>query len=330
MRAVWYECPGPPADVLVVGEMDRPEPAPGEVRVRVHASGVNPSDTYGRSGATGPMAFPRVVPDQDGAGVIDAVGPGVSADRVGERVWVYEATWRRPSGTAAEYTTVPERRAVRLPDGVSFEVGACLGVPAMTAHRCVFADGPVGGQTVLVTGGAGAVGSLAIQLARWAGAQVITTISSGAKTEAARAAGADHIVNYRAEDAAEAILRLTGGSGVDRVVEVDFGGNLATTLRVLKDGGAVAAYASRGAPEPTLPFRAFMAKNPTFRFVLVYSMPEPAKSAAMADITRALEQGALRPALGARFPLERLADAHAAVESWSVIGNVVVEVGPSA
>src|SRR5579859_5412295 len=181
MRAAWYERQGAPDDVLHVGALDVPEPAAGEVRVRVHASGVNPSDTYGRSGRQAPMPFSRVIPHQDGSGVIDAVGAGVPADRLGEHVWVYEATWNRPGGTAAEYTVVPARRAIRLPGGIDFDLGACLGIPAMTAHRAVFADGPVTGQTLLVTGGAGAVGSAAIQFARWGGARVVATVSSDAK-----------------------------------------------------------------------------------------------------------------------------------------------------
>lgn len=330
MRAAWYERQGDPADVLELGDVDRLEPGPGEVRVRVYASGVNPSDTYGRSGRTGPMAFARVIPHQDGAGIVDSVGPGVAPDRAGDRVWVYEATWQRPGGTAAELTVVPAQRAVRLPDGISFEEGACLGIPAMTAHRAVFADGAVRGQTVLVTGGAGAVGTAAIQLARWGGATVVTTISSEDKAAVARAAGAHHVVNYRTEDVPAAVRRLVGAHGVDRVVDVDFGGNLATSLQVIGPNGVLASYASRGEPEPKLPFRALMQKNVTVHAILVYSMAESAKAAAMADVTRALEEGALRPVIGARLPLERIAEAHTAVEHGSVIGNVVLELAPGA
>src|SRR4051812_31123632 len=218
MRAAWYERQGAAADVLQIGERDRPEPGPGEVRVRIHASGINPSDTYGRAG-TQPMAFPWVIPHQDGAGVIDAVGADVAPQRIGERVWVYEATYNRQGGTAADYCVVPAARAVRLPDGVDFEVGACLGIPAMTAHRAIFADGPVDGQTVLVTGGAGAVGSTAIQLLVWGGAAVLATVSSEEKASAARASGAAHVINYREQDVAAEVARLSGGAGVDRVVE---------------------------------------------------------------------------------------------------------------
>jgi NADPH2:quinone reductase len=310
--------------VLQVGRLERPEPGPGEVRVRVEASGVNPSDTYGRAGSQAPMAFPRVVPHQDGAGVIDAVGGGVPPSRIGERVWVYEATWDRPGGTAAEYTVVPAARAVRLPDNVGFDAGACLGIPALTAHRAVFADGPVTGQVLLVTGGAGAVGGTAIQLAKWGGATVIATVSSEQKAGEAREVGADHVINYRAQDVVAEIKRLTDDAGVDRIVEVDFGGNLPVSLQIIKLHGVIAAYATRGNPEPKVPFRALMQKNALVRPILVYTMPESAKAAGAADVTRALASGALQPRIGAWLPLEQIADAHAAVERGAIIGNVVL------
>jgi NADPH2:quinone reductase len=314
MRAAWYERQGEPEDVLQVGTLDRPEPGPGEVRVRIHGSGVNPSDTYGRSGRMGPLAFPLVVPHQDGAGVIESVGPHVPAERIGERVWIYEATWNRPGGTAAEFSVVPAQRAVRLPDGIDFDAGACLGIPAMTAHRAVFVDGPVNDQVVLVTGGAGAVGTAAIQFAKWGGATVLATVSSEAKAAAARDAGADHTINYKTDDVVAVVQHLTQSAGVDRIVEVDFGGNLPTSLQIVKLHGTIASYATRGDPEPKVPFRALMLKNITVHGILVYTMPEPAKAAAMADVTRALREGALRPLIGARLPLDRIADAHAAVE----------------
>ena len=326
MRAAWYERQGLADEVLQVGERDRPEPGEGEVRVRVHASGVNPSDTYGRSGRQGPMAFAWVIPHQDGAGVIDAVGPGVPRERVGERVWVYEATWNRQGGTAAEYCVVPAARAVPLPDNIDFEGGACLGIPAMTAHRAVLADGAVEGRTILVTGGAGGVGSTAVQLAVWGGATVFATVSSDEKARVARECGASEILNYREQDVAAEIKRLTGNAGVDRVVDVDFGGNLATTLAVLKPDGVVASYASRGAEKPEVPFRQLMVKNITVHAILVYTMAESAKRAAMQDITRALEAGALRPLIASRLPLDRIADAHAHGERVSSVGNTVLQI----
>jgi NADPH2:quinone reductase len=218
------------------------------------------------------------------------------------------------------------QRAVRLPEGVDFEAGACLGIPAMTAHRAVFADGPVQGRTLLVTGGAGGVGSTAIQLAVWGGATVLATVSSDDKAEAARAAGAAHTINYRQQDVAAELKRLTGDSGVDHIVEVDFGGNLATSLQVLKPNGSIASYASRGDDKPAVPFRQLMVKNITVYAILVYTMAESAKEAAMADITRALEAGGLRPLITHRLPLERIAEAHAHVEKVASIGNTVLQI----
>ena len=212
MKAVWFEQNGP-AQVMQVGEMPEPEPGPGEVRIKVISSGVNPSDWKRRLGTTSPMAFPRVIPHQDGAGVIDRVGPGVPASRIGQRVWLFESQFGRPFGTAAEYTVQPSGHAVAMPDSISFEQGACLGVPAMTAHRCLFADGPLEGKVVLVPGGAGAVGHYAVQEAKLAGATVISTVSSDHKAAIATAAGADHIVNYRTEDVVARIMDITGGEG---------------------------------------------------------------------------------------------------------------------
>ena len=322
MRAVWYDRQGPP-DVLQVGDLPTPEPGPGEVRVRVHASGVNPSDTYGRSGRLAPMPFPRIVPHQDGAGVIDAVGQGVPGERLGERVWVFEATWNRRGGTAAEYTVVPSARAVRLPDGMSFLEGACVGVPVLTAHRAVFLSGPVRGKTVLVTGGAGSVGRYAVQFAKWGGAaSVLATVSSDQKAAAARSAGADHVIDYKREDVPETIKRLVGT--VDHIAEVDLGGNLATTLAILAPCGSVAGYASRGNPEPTVPWRALMNRNASLHGVLVYSMPEAAKQAAIADVAAASADGALQHAIAATFALEQTAEAHTAVEAGTLIGHAVI------
>jgi len=329
MRAAWYERNGPAAEVLKLGELPVPEPGPGEVRVRVITSGLNPTDVKARAGSR-PMGYPRVVPHQDGAGVIDKVGAGVPASRVGERVWLYIVQWQRAWGTAAEYTVVPARLAVTLPANTSFAEGACLGIPAVTAHRCLFADGPLGGQTVLVTGGAGAVGHYAVQLAKWAGARVIATVSSAEKAKLAALAGADHTVNYRAGDTAAEILALTGGTGVDRIVDVDFGANLPVSVKVLKTNGTIATYASMGEPEPKLPFYALMAKNATIRAVLLYTMPERAKDEAARDVAHLVETGRLVHVIGARFPLERIVEAHQAQESGKVTGNIVVDVAEGA
>lgn len=323
MRAVWYERNGA-ADVLQIGEMADPQPGPGEVRVRIVTSGVNPSDWKRRQGLTRRMEFPRVIPHQDGAGVIDRVGPGVPESRLGERVWLYQAQIGRPFGTAAEYTVQPTERVIPLPPTTSFAEGAGLGVPAMTAHRCVCADGPVAGKTVLVTGGAGAVGHYAIQFAKLHGAQVIATVSSDQKAQIALAAGADYTVNYRTEDTVQRLMDITDGAGVDHIVEVDFAGNFAVSREVLRSNGVLAVYAAGVAPQPPIPLQ-FKASNITVRFVLVYDMPEPAKQAAVHEITRLLEGSKLRHLAGPHFPLEAVREAHLAVEGGA-IGKVVLEV----
>ena len=325
MKAAWYEKIGPAKEVIQIGELDTPKAGSGEVRVRLYASGVNPSDVKARVGPRG-EEYPRIVPHSDGAGIIDQVGPDVDPSRVGERVWVYNGQWQRPMGTAAEYITLPNSQVTHLPDSLSFAEGACLGIPAMTAHRCLFADGPIDGQTVLVTGGTGAVGHYALQLAKWAGATVITTISTPEKAERAQEAGADYVINYRSEDVAARIKEITAGTGVDRVVDVDFGSNLAVTRAVLKNNGTIATYASMGEREPVLPFYPLMFLNANIRLVLVYTMPDEAKRSACEDILQAIADEELSHPIAARFPLEQLADAHEMVESGKQIGNVIVEI----
>ena len=326
MKAAFYDRNGPADEMLQVAELPMPAPGAGEVLVRVNASGVNPSDVKSRAGLRAKMSWPRVIPHSDGAGVIEAIGAGVDPARVGERVWLWNGQWQRPFGTAAEYIALPSFQAPHLPDGAPYEAGACLGIPAMTAHRCVFADGPVAGQIILVTGGAGAVGHYAIQLARWGGAKVIATVSNAEKAAHAKAAGADRIVNYKNEDVAQAVKDLTNGQGVDRVVEVEFGGNLATTLACLKTNGVIATYASSSVMEPKLPFYPMMFQGVTLRMVLVYILPEDARRQSIQDINQALAQGALVHAIAESYPLDRIAAAHKAVESGTAIGNVVVSI----
>ena len=326
MRAVWYEENGN-ASVLQVGEMPDPVPGPGEVRVRMVASGVNPSDWKRRQGATSRINFPRIIPNQDGAGIIDMVGAGVPERRIGERVWVYQSQIGRAFGTAAEYTVQPAIRAIQLPDNVDFTLGAGLGVPALTAHRCVFADGPVAGKTVLVPGGAGAVGNMALQMARIGGASnIISAVSGDAKGEIARQAGARHTVNYRTEDTAARILELTDGEGVDLIVEVDYSGNFAVSQRIIKRGGSITIYAAGDGPAP--PFE-FPVSNVNVRHVLVYDMPEDAKTAAVADTNRWLASGDLLGMDGPHFPLEDTAGAHEAVRA-ATVGKVVIDVSDAA
>ena len=320
MRAAVYRDTGAARDVLRVEEVGRPEPGPGEVLVRVHASGVNPTDFKTRAGTTARPIDGFQIPHHDGAGVIEAVGAQVDAARVGERVWLWLAAHRRRWGTAAEYTVVPSRQAVPLPGGTSFELGASLGVPAMTAHRCLFADGPVAGKTVLVTGGAGAVGHYAIELAKWAGARVVTTVSGPEKASLAEKAGADLVVNYRDKDAIGQVKAFAPVA--DRVVEVALGSNLALDLAVAGPSTVVVSYAADGT-DPVLPVRACMTANVTLRFVLLYGVPDPALDVAVADVTAALAAGALTELPIHRFPLSEIAGAHEAAEGGAV-GKVIV------
>ena len=326
MRAVWYSETGPAAEVLRTGDIPDPRPAAGEVLVRVAASGVNPIDVKWRKGLRALEEGERVIPHFDGAGVIEDVGDGVTKERLGERVWLYEAAWQRPGGTAAEFIALASDLAVTLPDDVEFAVGACLGIPAMTAHRCVFADGPVTGRTVLVTGGGGAGGGYAIQFAKLGGATVIATVSNDDKAALATRLGAEHVVNYKTEDATQRIKEIAGEGGVDHVVEVALGVNFPVTTEIIGNNGVVAAYASDDQPEPVLPFRPFLYKNVTVRHVLVFGIPPKAKADAIADITRWLSSGELKDAVGQRFAFEDAAKAHEAVERGA-LGNVVIEIG---
>jgi NADPH:quinone reductase len=319
MIAAWYERRGPAREVLQVGEMPDPEPGPGEVRVRIRASAVNPTDTKSR-GRPAPMQFARVVPHQDGAGVVDRVGRDVPQSRVGQRVWIYEAQWQRPHGTAAQYSIVPQEQAVPLPDHVSFEEGACLGIPAMTAHACLFPDGDIRGKTVLVTGGAGAVGFYAVQLAKLAGARVITTVGAMDQQEKLRAAGADVVLDRRAPD-------LAGRIGtVDRIVEVAFGANLPVSAQVLAPGGVLATYASDAEEQPPFPVRPFLLKNATIRCVLIYLVSQEGHRAAVRDLSAHLEAGRLRHAIARRFALRDIAACHEAMEAGHLNGKAIVEI----
>jgi NADPH:quinone reductase len=319
MRAALYDSHGPAGDVLRVEEVDRPEPGRGEVRVRIEASGVNPTDWKSRGGMTPRPMSGFQVPHHDGAGVIDAVGAGVDQSRIGERVWLWLAAHGQPWGTAAEWSVVPAEQAVSLPDGVSAELGASLGVPALTAHRCLFADGPVAGASVLVAGGAGAVGHFAIELAKHAGARVVTTVSSPAKAELAAKAGADLVVNYTEPGVAEKIGPF---APMDRIVEVALGANMDLDLAVSGPDTHIVSYASE-AKDPVLPVRKFMTANVTVRFVLLYGVPRTALLEAAAGVRKALEDGALTELPVTTFPLEQVAAAHEAVEAGSV-GKVIV------
>jgi NADPH:quinone reductase len=319
MRAALYRDVGKADEVFHVEEVDRPEPGPGEVLVRVRASGVNPTDYKARSGAVPRPIDGFQIPHHDGAGVIEAVGAGVDPGRVGQRVWLLMAAAGRRWGTAAEWTVVPERQAVPLPDGASFELGASLGVPAVTAHHCLFRDGPVGGTTVLVAGGAGAVGHFAIELAKRAGARVVATVSSAEKAALAEEAGADLVVNYRSPGAADQVRAF---GAVDRVIEVALGANLGLDLAVVRPHGTIVTYAAEPA-DPQLPVRACMTANLTLEFVLLYGVPREAIERAAADITAALAAGELTGLPVRKFPLDDIAAAHDAAEAGAV-GKVIV------
>jgi NADPH2:quinone reductase len=323
MRAAVYDRYGPAREVLRVTTIDRPHPAAGEVRVRMRVSGVNPTDWKTRSGSSADTPpFPYLVPNQDGAGEIDAVGEGVDPGVIGRRVWVYFAAHGRQHGAAAEWLCLPERQAVILPDAASFDLGASLGIPAVTAHHCLFADGPIDGQTVLVAGGAGAVGHFAIELGRRAGARIIATVSSDEKSALARAAGADIVVNYRTQDAAAGI-RAAAPNGIDRVIEVAPAANAALDVAVVAEHAVVVAYASDG--DLAMPVRPLMQRNTTLRFVLVYDIQPDALAAAVAGVSEALAAGALTELPAVRFKLAQIAAAHEAVERHAT-GKVLVDI----
>jgi len=327
MRAAWFDKFGSAQEVLQVGSLETPTAGSGEVLVRLHTSAINPSDVKKRAGS-----FPDlldggyVIPNSDGAGIIEAVGEGVDSKRIGERVWVYQAQFARRFGTAAECVAVESARAAILPDNVDFDIGACLGIPAMTAHRCVFADGDVSGQTLLITGGAGRVGQYAVQWASQAGANVIASASNEEDVAACTRAGAHHIVNHRSENFLETTLDATGGQPVDRIVDVEFGANLPITTELLRVGGAIATYSSTQVPEPKLPFFKMMYKDITLRFVIVYAMPESAKQHAIADIVRALRADQLQHQVAASMPLDEIASGNELVEQGSIRGAVILNI----
>jgi len=321
MRAAWYEKNGPAAEVLHLGEMEAPKPGPGDVRVKLKTSGVNPSDVKTRAGTARKIAFPRVIPQSDGAGIIDAVGEGVAASRVGERVWTWNGQWKRPFGTAAEYIVLPANQAVRLPDAISFEAGACLGIPALTAWHAIDIAGTRAGSTLLIAGGAGAVAHYAIQFAKARGATVIATVSSPEKAKIARDAGADHTIDYKAENVGERVMALTKG-GVDAVIEMDLTANAALLPGVLRPRGTLVVYGT--GPQVQFPGSFCLVNNITVKFLLVYELTADERTRAIADITRMLEANALRHNVAKTFPLGDIVAAHQAVESGKVAGNVVI------
>lgn len=325
MRAAFYSQQGPARDVLQIGDLPTPEPGAGEVRVRLRTSGVNPSDWKSRSGGPGrAMPYPLIIPHSDGAGDIDAVGPGVP-DRVGERVWIWNGQWQRAFGTAAEYIVVPSAQAVRLPDNVDYAAGACLGIPAFTALQAVKLAELASGAVVLIAGGAGSVAHYAIQMAKLRGARVITTVSGEAKAAHAKSAGADEIINYRTEDVGARVKALTGGRGVDAVIEMDFSANARLYPFILRPHGIVVVYGISSG-EATLPVSWLMRSSITIRLFLIYEISEADRKAGIAELTALLEQGRLVHTVARRLPLEDIARGHEMSERGEVIGNILLDI----
>ena len=326
MKAVWYEKVGDAKDVLQIGQIDDPSPDSNEVLISVKTSGVNPSDVKTRAGARGELQFSRVIPHSDGAGIIIDVGKNVNPNRVGEKVWIWNAAFGRPNGTCAELIALPEDQAVTMNDNVSFEAGACLGIPASTAYYGIFANGSIENKTLMVTGGAGAVGFYGIQLAKWAGANVISTVSSEKKAKIAKDAGADLILNYKEDDIVNSVLDYTKGDGVDRVLEVEFGGNILINQNIVKPNGTIAAYASATVMEPTLPFYNLMFKGIKINTFLIYSISKEERKTVTGGISKALNENAIKHIIASTHSIESVVDAHYAVESNKNIGNVIINI----
>jgi NADPH:quinone reductase len=326
MRAAFYSEQGPAEAVFRIGDQPTPEPGPGEVRVKLRTSGVNPSDWKVRKGGFGRgLVAPTVIPHSDGAGVTDAVGAGVTDRKVGERVWIWNGQWRRAFGTAAEYISVPSIQAVGLPDSVSFDEGACLGIPALTAMHAVRAVNTGPGRAVFIVGGAGAVASCAIQIAKARGARVITTVSSDVKAAHARATGADEVINYKTEDVGARVKDITGGEGVGSVIEMDLTRNAKHYPELLRPNAVVAIYGMSGL-EATLPSLWMMQNSITLRFLFVYTVADAQRIEEIKELTTLLEKKALKPIVAQRFSLEQVAKAHDAVESGALIGNVILNI----
>ena len=327
MRAAWYSKNGSASEVLELGELPTPEPGPGEVRVRLHASGVNPSDVKSRRAR--PLSVPRIIPHSDGAGIIDQIGDGVSSDRIGERVWTWNGQWGRPFGTAAEYIALPSSQAVTLPAGVDFAAGACLGIPGLTAFQAVHLLGAIDGKTVLVIGAAAAVGHYVTQIAtRRAGASVIGTIGSAEKAAHARGAGAVATIDYKLDDVAAAVREMTGDRGVDALIDMDF----SSTAKLIGEGvlaphGTIVSYGSNTVEDIPIPYRKMLFDSLALKLFIVYELNAEDRRRAIDGLTEMMVAGRLDHTIGATFSLDRIAEAHEAVEGGKVLGNVVLEIG---
>jgi len=325
MKAAWYKKFGNADEVLNYENYETPVPKQGEVLVRLKTSGINPSDVKKRAGAS-PSALDAgpIIPHSDGSGVVEAVGLGVEDSRVGQKVWVYNAQYGRQLGTAAEYIAINSSQAVCMPDETSFEEGACMGIPAMTAHRCITADGPVTGQTILVTGGAGRVGYYAIQFGKLFGAKVIATAGSEESRNHCFDAGADLVTDHPGKFSTKEIKEFTNGQGVERIVDCEFGVNLTNMLDVIKTNGVISTYASMAEPNPVIPFYRMMFLDITIRLVLVYTMPDDAKLNAIKDISNCLKEVKLKHRIAHNISLSKIVKGHQLVEDGNCLGCVVL------
>ncbi len=333
MRAAWYDRPGPAGDVFVIGDMPRPCPEAGEVLVHIKASGINPSDYKHRGNFAGNGIATRMVPHSDGAGIIEQVGADVPKSWLGKRVWLWNAVFRhgyappgpREAGTAAEYVALPLQNVAVLPNNVSFEIGACLGVPGFTAYAAVYADGDPRGKTIFIQGGAGAVGELAVQLASSAGATVVATVSSAQKAERARTSGAHYVIDYREQDVVKVMSDIFP-SGVDQIIEVDFSANIEMDVKLLKHYGLIVSYSSTSNRFPSIPYYALQFKGASIKTLQIFTLPDIERNAAVKTLSAALKAGGLRPTIAKSFPLDRIAEAHTFAEQGPD-GNVVLS-GP--
>lgn len=326
MRAGWYETCGPADEVIEVGEMAAPEPGPGEVLVRLHASGIDPSDYKRRGNTKQKIEFPRVIPHSDGAGIVAGLGAGVTGFKPGDRVFVFNGQWQRPFGTAAEFIALPAFQVRPLPAALSFAEGACLGIPAMTGYHAVFKDGPVAGQTIYVPAATGRVGAYALQFAKWGGARVIASASGPEKTRIAAELGADVVLDRTQGDIAARVLAATGGAGVDRVIEVEFGGNMAVNERILAERATICSYASAAVPQALVTVSPRRARNMSMHFIFVYTISDAEKDAACAGIVRAIAEANIVHRIAGIIPLAELARAHREAEGQSGTGHMVVEI----
>ena len=326
MKAIWYEKQGEALDVLTYGEIEKPKPASNEVLVKVHFSGLNPSDTKRRVGFRGQKhAFHRIIPHSDGSGIIEAVGDNVDTKRIGEKVWLYSAQWQRPYGTAANFVSVPSNLAIKLADTTSFEVGATIGIPALTAYAGLFKYSDIKNKIVLITGGAGSVGNCAIQMAKYAGAEVISTVSGDEKKEAALNAGADYVFRYDTENLVEEILTATKGKKLDQIFDVAFGINLETHLDLIKDHGIISTYASDNKAVAEVPFQKFLLMNLTVYSVFMYLLTDEMMQKALEFISQWQVNSEIKPYIAKVYNLEKTAEAHLALESGATIGNIIID-----